>query len=37
MLMLSITEPVALVVAVVIAPLAFSLACGGAWFGLDRS
>ena len=36
MLMLSVTEPVALVVAVVIAPLAFSLACGGAWFGLDR-
>ncbi len=36
MLMLSITEPVALVVSVVIAPLAFSLACGGAWFGLDR-
>jgi hypothetical protein len=36
MLMLSITEPVALVVAVAIAPLAFSLACGGAWFGLER-
>lgn len=36
MLMLSVTEPVALVVAIVIAPLAFSLACGGAWFGLDR-
>jgi len=36
MLMLSVTEPVALVVAVVVAPLAFSLACGGAWFGLDR-
>jgi hypothetical protein len=34
--MLSITEPVALVVAVAIAPLAFSLACGGAWFGLER-
>lgn len=36
MVMLSVTEPVALVVAVVVAPLAFSLACGGAWFGLDR-
>lgn len=36
MFMLSVTEPVALVVAVLIAPLAFSLACGGAWFGLDR-
>lgn len=36
MLMLSVTEPVALVVAIIVAPLAFSLACGGAWFGLDR-
>lgn len=36
LLALSITAPVALVVAVAGAPVAFGLACGGAWFGLSR-
>lgn len=35
-LALSATAPVALVFAVAIAPVAFGLACGGAWFGMER-
>jgi hypothetical protein len=37
MLMLGVTEPMALVVAIAVAPVAFALACGGAWFALDRA
>ncbi len=32
----SVTEPTALVIAMGIAPVGFTLACAGAWFGLDR-
>lgn len=32
---LSVTAPSAVIVAVAIAPIAFGLACGGAWFGMD--
>ncbi len=34
--LLSMTSPVALVFALAMAPVAFGLACGGAWFGMDR-
>jgi RsiW-degrading membrane proteinase PrsW (M82 family) len=33
---LSVTAPVALLFATAIAPVAFGLACGGAWFGVSR-
>lgn len=33
----SVTEPTALVVAMAVAPVGFTLACLGAWFGLERS
>ncbi len=32
----SVTEPTALIIALGIAPVGFTLACAGAWFGLDR-
>jgi hypothetical protein len=32
----SVTEPTALLIAIGIAPVGFTLACAGAWFGLDR-
>jgi hypothetical protein len=32
----SVTEPTALVIAVGVAPVGFTLACAGAWFGLSR-
>jgi hypothetical protein len=32
----SVTEPTALVIAMAIAPVGFTLACAGAWFGLER-
>jgi hypothetical protein len=32
----SITAPVAVVLVLAAAPIAFALACGGAWFGLSR-
>lgn len=32
----SVTEPTALVVAMAVAPVGFTLACLGAWFGLER-
>jgi len=32
----SVTEPTALVIALGIAPVGFTLACAGAWFGLER-
>lgn len=35
--LLSATAPVAVVFAVAVAPVAFALACGGAWFGLSPS
>lgn len=35
-LLLSFTTPIAAVVALALAPVAFVLASGGAWFGLDR-
>lgn len=35
-LLLSMTAPVAVVFALAVAPAAFGLACGGAWFGLAR-
>jgi hypothetical protein len=35
-LMLSVTAPIAVVVALAVAPVAFGLACVGAWLGLDR-
>lgn len=35
-LLLSVTAPVAVLVALAVAPIAFALACSGAWFGLDR-
>ena len=34
--MLSVTAPIAVVFALAVAPVAFALACGGAWFGLER-
>jgi hypothetical protein len=34
--MLSLTAPLAVVFALAVAPLAFGLACIGAWFGLER-
>lgn len=34
--LLSMTAPVGIVLALAIAPLAFGLACIGAWFGLQR-
>jgi hypothetical protein len=34
--LLSVTAPIAVVFALAIAPVAFALACGGAWFGLER-
>ena len=34
--LLSMTAPVGVVLALAIAPLAFGLACVGAWFGLQR-
>ena len=35
--LLSMTAPVGVVLALAIAPLAFGLACMGAWFGLEKS
>ncbi|HLV22087.1 MAG TPA: PrsW family glutamic-type intramembrane protease, partial [Polyangiaceae bacterium] len=35
--MLSVTAPVAVVFALAMAPIAFALACGGAWFGLSEA
>jgi hypothetical protein len=32
--LLSVTAPVALLFASALAPVAFGLACGGAWFGI---
>ncbi|HEX7670773.1 MAG TPA: PrsW family glutamic-type intramembrane protease [Polyangiaceae bacterium] len=34
-LLLSVTAPPAVIFALAVAPVAFGLACGGAWFGLD--
>jgi len=34
--LLSVTAPMAVVFALAVAPVAFALACGGAWFGLAR-
>ncbi len=34
--LLSVTSPIAVLVALAGAPVAFALACGGAWFGLAR-
>ncbi|HEY4105483.1 MAG TPA: PrsW family glutamic-type intramembrane protease [Polyangiaceae bacterium] len=34
--MLSLTAPLGVLFALAVAPLAFGLACGGAWFGLER-
>lgn len=36
LLLFSVTEPTALVIAMGIAPVGFTLACAGAWFGLER-
>lgn len=36
LVMLSMTAPVAVVFALAVAPVAFGLACAGAWFGLTR-
>jgi len=36
LIMLGIAAPVALVFALAFAPIAFGLACSGAWFGLDK-
>src|SRR5690606_2113583 len=33
----SVTEPTALVIAMGVAPVGFTLACAGAWFGLERT
>ena len=33
--LLAITAPAAVIFALAIAPVAFGLACGGAWFGMD--
>jgi hypothetical protein len=33
--LLSVTAPPAVIFALAIAPVAFGLACGGAWFGID--
>ena len=35
-LLLALTAPTAVVVALAFAPVAFALSCGGAWFGMDR-
>jgi hypothetical protein len=32
---LSVTAPSAVIFAFAVAPIAFGLACGGAWFGMD--
>jgi hypothetical protein len=34
--MLSVTAPIGVIFALAVAPLAFGLACGGAWIGLER-
>jgi hypothetical protein len=36
LVLLGVAEPMALVAAVLMAPVAFALACGGAWFALER-
>jgi hypothetical protein len=36
LLLVSMAQPIAVVFAVAVAPVALGLACGGAWFGLDR-
>jgi hypothetical protein len=33
---LSVTAPSAVIFSLAVAPIAFGLACGGAWFGLDQ-
>ncbi len=37
MVLLSLTAPITVILALALAPLAFGLACVGAWMGLDRS
>ncbi len=37
MVLLSVTDPLSLVVALTVVPVAFALACAGAWFGLRRT
>ena len=37
LVLFSVTEPTALVIALAIAPVGLALACVGAWFGLERT